>query len=131
MKARSSRALRGIAEGYAKGIVVAYEPVGHWNRQDGYGGEANRVIKVIRETLAGSMVMLPLQPMRIQYGGSVKPGNMAELMGQPEIDGALVGELVLTQCHLPGLYAMTIEARKSVQRRRMRSGKAKHPVCHR
>ena len=29
--------------------------------------------------------------MRIQYGGSVKPGNIAELMAMPEIDGALVG----------------------------------------
>jgi len=29
--------------------------------------------------------------MRIQYGGSVKPGNIGELMGMPEIDGALVG----------------------------------------
>ncbi len=29
--------------------------------------------------------------MRIQYGGSVKPGNVRELLGQPDIDGALVG----------------------------------------
>ncbi len=33
----------------------------------------------------------PAAAVRIQYGGSVKPGNAAELMGQPDIDGALVG----------------------------------------
>ncbi|NLJ85208.1 MAG: triose-phosphate isomerase [Firmicutes bacterium] len=92
VKSQIEQGFKGIAEGYAKEIVVAYEPV--WAIGTGKTAtaeEANRVIKVIRETLAGIYGNATAAAMRIQYGGSVKPGNMAELMGQPEIDGALVG----------------------------------------
>jgi len=66
-------------------LVIAYEPI--WAIGTGdtcEAGEANRVIGLIRSRLRNPNVT-------IQYGGSVKPNNIDEIMAQPEIDGALVG----------------------------------------
>jgi triosephosphate isomerase (TIM) len=66
-------------------LIIAYEPI--WAIGTGdtcESKEANRVIGLIRDRLSNKNVS-------IQYGGSVKPDNIDEIMAQPEIDGALVG----------------------------------------
>jgi triosephosphate isomerase len=73
-------------------LVVAYEPV--WAIGTGKTAtpeQAQEVHMFIRARLTQFFGAEAAGKMRIQYGGSVKPDNAAELMGQPDIDGALVG----------------------------------------
>jgi triosephosphate isomerase len=66
-------------------LIIAYEPIWAIGTGDTCDAvEANRVIGLIRSQLSNPDVS-------IQYGGSVKPNNIDEIMAQPEIDGALVG----------------------------------------
>jgi triosephosphate isomerase len=81
----------GISASEAERMVVAYEPI--WAIGTGRNAtpdDANTTISTIRAAIR-EQVGDVADGMRILYGGSVKPGNAAELMAQPEIDGALVG----------------------------------------
>jgi triosephosphate isomerase len=85
--------LAGIKDVLAdKSIVIAYEPI--WAIGTGKVAtkeQAQEVHKFIRETLADIFDDKVAQQIQIQYGGSVKPDNITELIAQPDIDGALVG----------------------------------------
>lgn len=73
-------------------LVIAYEPV--WAIGTGKTAtpaQAEAVHAQIRSLLAEQFQASVAETIRIQYGGSVKPENAAELLGQPNIDGALVG----------------------------------------
>lgn len=84
----------GLAELDAKEIaqcVIAYEPV--WAIGTGRTATAEQAEEVIADIRASlrNQVGADADEMRILYGGSVKPGNIAELCAQPNIDGGLVG----------------------------------------
>ncbi len=85
-------AVRGVSSDDASSLVVAYEPI--WAIGTGRNAEpadAGQVVTLIRETLGGSLGADAAAAVRIQYGGSVKAGNIRGFMAHPEIDGALVG----------------------------------------
>ena len=72
--------------------VVAYEPI--WAIGTGRNAtpdDADGTIRVIRDHVRSGLGAEVADGMRILYGGSVKPGNIADLMAMPEIDGGLVG----------------------------------------
>ncbi len=84
--------LKGLTGQDAKKLVVAYEPV--WAIGTGRvatSAQAQQVHAHIRGLLGELFGAAAASGVRIQYGGSVKPDNAAELMAQPDIDGALVG----------------------------------------
>ncbi|MHB9094191.1 MAG: triose-phosphate isomerase [Eubacteriales bacterium] len=85
-------ALAGLDRDRVASLVVAYEPV--WAIGTGKTAsneDAQQVIGFIRDVIAGMYGAGPADNVRIQYGGSVKPDNIAGLMQQQDIDGALVG----------------------------------------
>ena len=84
--------LAGLSAADLEKVVVAYEPV--WAIGTGKVAtpeQAQEVHALIRALLAGLSSPEVAARVRIQYGGSVKPDNAADLARQPDIDGALVG----------------------------------------
>jgi triosephosphate isomerase (TIM) len=84
-------ALTGLGHDDLLRCVVAYEPI--WAIGTGRNAtpdDANATIATIRQALSGISDGVGAQ-LRVLYGGSVKPGNIADLMAMPEIDGGLVG----------------------------------------
>jgi triosephosphate isomerase len=90
-KVQVEEALKDVDVNDISKVVIAYEPI--WAIGTGKTAtseDANDVISYIREVVAG-LYKDKANEVRIQYGGSVKPQNVAEIMAQSDIDGALVG----------------------------------------
>ena len=85
-------ALTGLTKEEVAKVVIAYEPV--WAIGTGLTAtdeQANETIAVIRKAVAAKYGKAAAGTVRIQYGGSMNPGNVKGLMAQPEIDGGLIG----------------------------------------
>lgn len=88
--------LEGLSKEDAASVVIAYEPI--WAIGTGLtatADQANDVCQFIRLTVSEMFGLETAAKTRIQYGGSVKADNIAELMGKSDIDGALVGGAAL------------------------------------
>lgn len=84
--------LAGLKPETVEDIVIAYEPI--WaigTGETATPGDAQEMCAHIRLRIGETFGAKAAESVRIQYGGSVKPGNAPELMAQPDIDGALVG----------------------------------------
>jgi triosephosphate isomerase len=84
--------LKGLGEEAVERMVIAYEPV--WAIGTGVNAtrdQAQEAHLYVRALLAKLYTRELAEAVRIQYGGSVKPDNIKELMGEPDVDGALVG----------------------------------------
>ena len=84
--------LKSVSMADMKNVIIAYEPV--WAIGTGKtasAADAQAVHKACRSKIAALYSSTVADSTIIQYGGSVKPSNAAELMAQPDIDGALVG----------------------------------------
>ena len=84
--------LKGLGTEQVKTLVLAYEPI--WAIGTGKTATsemANDTIKEIRKVIKSLYGRETAEAVRIQYGGSVKPGNIKELLATSDIDGALVG----------------------------------------
>jgi len=84
--------LAGLKAEQVAGLVIAYEPI--WAIGTGKtasSDDAQETCAVVRATVADAFGADAAASVRVQYGGSVKGANAAELMARPDIDGALVG----------------------------------------
>jgi len=91
-KTQVEKGLAGVAAAELGKVTIAYEPV--WAIGTGKTAtpeDADAVHAYIRKVLAGLYGEAAAKAMCIQYGGSVKADNAAQLMQKPNIDGALVG----------------------------------------
>ncbi|NUQ64390.1 MAG: triose-phosphate isomerase [Pirellulales bacterium] len=98
--------LAGVSEAQMKTLVIAYEPV--WAIGTGKvatPAQAEEVHLDLRKILQERYNKGVAEAVRIQYGGSVKPDNAAELLAQPDIDGALVGGASLKVDQFLGIAA--------------------------
>ncbi|MDC3416179.1 triose-phosphate isomerase [Aquibacillus salsiterrae] len=86
------KALADLTEEQVKATIIAYEPI--WAIGTGKTAtseQANEVCAHIRNVVKAAVSADAAEAVRIQYGGSVKPANVDELLAQSDIDGALVG----------------------------------------
>jgi len=92
VKEQLSGGLQGVDESQLKAVVIAYEPV--WAIGTGKTAtpeDADAIHKVVREEMENLYTKAAAEQLIIQYGGSVKPKNIASLMDKDNVDGALVG----------------------------------------
>ena len=108
------KGLAGVSNQRMESITIAYEPV--WAIGTGKTAtpeQAQLAHAFARRILADIFDNSVAQSTRIQYGGSVKPDNAAELMSRPDVDGALVGGASLKVDDFMGIIQGSIEASTS------------------
>lgn len=104
--------LAGLPEDAARRVTIAYEPV--WAIGTGRVAtpqQAQEVHADLRKLLSDRYNAGVAGEVRILYGGSVKPSNAAELLAQPDVDGALVGGACLKAADFLGIVAAARQAR--------------------
>lgn len=109
VKVQTTAALQGLSAEQAAQVVIAYEPI--WaigTGKSSTSADANEVTAYIRSLVSDLYDSATASKIRIQYGGSVKPENVKEYMGQSDIDGALVGGASLQ----PASYIQLVEGAK-------------------
>lgn len=92
VKEQVEKALAGLEASEVAGLVIAYEPI--WAIGTGRtasSDDANKMLEFIRTTVEKLYNQEVASEIRLQYGGSVKPSTIKELMEKPDVDGALVG----------------------------------------
>ena len=102
-------ALKNLTAEQVANLVIAYEPI--WAIGTGKSSsaqDANDTCGVVRATVATIFGQEVADKVRVQYGGSVKPENIAEYMAEEHIDGALVGGASL----VPDSFLALLEAIK-------------------
>ena len=96
--------LEGVCRSDAERVTIAYEPV--WAIGTGETAtpeQAQQVHEMIRGLLSEMYDQALADVVRLQYGGSVKPSNAADLLSQADIDGALVGGASLKTADFAGI----------------------------
>jgi triosephosphate isomerase len=113
IKTQTEGALAGVTAEQAENLIVAYEPV--WAIGTGKTATpemAEEVHAEIRSLLAGLFDKETAEKVRILYGGSMKPGNAAELLAQKNIDGGLIGGAALKAADFGGIVDAAIKLSK-------------------
>jgi triosephosphate isomerase len=99
--------LKGLTAEQVRQVVIAYEPV--WAIGTGKvatPADAQQVCGAIRSALAGKYGAETADVVRVLYGGSVKSGNIGDLVKQDDVDGALVGGASIDADEFAKLCAM-------------------------
>ena len=111
LRVQTCAALGGLAPEQVAGLVVAYEPI--WAIGTGKTAtpeDAQQACAYIRSVIADLVGADAAAAVRIQYGGSVRPDNAADLVAEPDVDGALVGGASLE----PASFAAIVQSAASV-----------------
>ncbi|MFA5293567.1 MAG: triose-phosphate isomerase [Phycisphaerae bacterium] len=113
VKEQIQKGMAGITAEKAKAVTIAYEPV--WAIGTGLNAtpaQAQEVHLMIRQLISAMYNKALAEQIIIQYGGSAKPDNAAELMAQPDIDGLLVGGASLKADDFAAMVKAAAQAKK-------------------